>query len=228
VKRLPQFWGTVYKFALAPGPSGSVNMLASRKITEVPTLGVINNRTLDPTPRSFYGVPAGHTYVGGWMDQTRHHIFVDDQEVISEITGAWNRVTVWDLQGKPLHNVQFGPSARGAGGDIRDLDLGDLDGDGKKEIIAGLSSGLVVALNHRCEKLWAKRLLSPPVVLKVAGNSIVVAAENGNVWLLDKQGNIIGQSKLNARPTRVQQLTSPPLLVFSTEKGEVKAVAVSR
>ncbi|MCX6910283.1 MAG: hypothetical protein NTY01_19870, partial [Verrucomicrobia bacterium] len=132
VTRMPQFWGTVHKFALVPGPEGSVNLLASRKITDGPSLGVINNRTLDPTPRSFYGVPAGHTHVSGWMDQTRHHIFVDD-----------------------------------------------LDGDGKKEIVVALSNGLVVALNHRCEKLWSKRLSSPPVVLKVAGNSVIVASESG-------------------------------------------------
>lgn len=232
VKRLPQFWGTVYKFALVPSPEGSVNLLASRKITDGPSLGVINNRTLDPTPRSFYGVPSGHTHVGGWMDQTRHHIFVDDldgdrkKELVSEITGAWNRVTVWDLQGKPLHNVQFGPGARDGGRDIRDLDLGDLDGDGKKEIVVALSSGLVVALNHRCEKLWSRRLGNPPAVLKVTGNSVVVASDNGGVLLLDGRGSIVNQSKLNGRPSFIQKLASPPLVVVASERGEIKAFPI--
>ncbi len=232
VKRLPQFWGTVYKFALVPGPDGSVNLLASRKITDGPSLGVINNRTLDPTPRSFYGVPAGYTHVSGWMDQTRHHIFVEDldgngkKEVVSEITGAWNRVTVWDLQGKPLYNVQFGPGARDGGRDIRDLDLGDLDGDGKKEIVAALSNGLVVALNSRCKKLWSKRLASSPVVLKVAGKSVVVACENGGVFTLDNRGNILREGKLNGRPAQIQKLTATPLVVIGSEKGEVKAFAI--
>ncbi len=234
VKRLPQFWGTVHKFALVPGAAGSVNLLASRKITDRPSLGVINNRTLDPTPRSFDGVPAGHTHVGGWMDQTRHHIFVDDldgdgkQEVVSEITGAWNRVTVWDLQGRPLHNVQFGPSPRGGGGDIRDLDVGDLEGDGRKEIVVALSNGLVVALNHRCEKWWSKRLGSPPAVLKVAGGLIIVASDDGRVLLLDPRGNIAGQGKLHGRPARVQKLATTPHVVLATDQGEVKAIVAGQ
>jgi len=230
VKRLPQFWGTVYKFALIPGSEGSVNLLASRKITDGPSLGVINNRTLDPTPRSFYGVPAGHTHVSGWMDQTRHHIFVEDldgdgkKEIVSEITGAWNRVTVWDLQGKPLYNVQFGPGARDGGRDIRDLDLGDFDGNGKKEIIVALSSGLVVALNHRCEKLWSKKLGSPPAVLKVMGNSVVAVSDDGVVLVFDTKGNFLNQGKLNGRPTCVRKLAS--LVVVASEKGEVRAFAI--
>jgi hypothetical protein len=233
VKRLPQFWGTVYKFALVPGPEGRVNLLASRKITDGPSLGVINNRTLDPTPRSFYGVPSGYTHVSGWMDQTRHHIFVEDldgdgkKEVVSEITGAWNRVTVWDLQGKPLHNVQFGPGARDGRRDIRDLDIGDLDGDGRKEIVVALSSGLVVALNHRCEKLWSKKLGSPPAVLKAAADSIVVASEDGSVWMLDKHGAAIKQGKLNGRPATIAELT-PTLVVLASDRGEVKAFAIER
>lgn len=232
VKRMPQFWGTVHKFALVPGPEGSVNLLASRKITDGPSLGVINNRTLDPAPRGFYAVPANHTHVSGWMDQTRHHIRVDDldgdgkKEVVSEITGAWNRVTVWDLQGRPLHNVQFGPGASGGGRDIRDLDIGDFDGDGKKEIVVALSSGLVVALNHRCEKLWSKRLSSPPVVLQVVGNSVVVASESGSVMMLDGRGDIISQDKLSGRPVCVQKLTSASLVVVASVNGEVKAFPV--
>lgn len=230
VKRLPQFWGTVYKFAIVPGPENSLNLLASRKITDGPSLSVINNRTLDPTPRSFYGVPSGHTHVSGWMDQTRHHIFVEDldgdgkKEVVSEITGAWNRVTAWDLQGKPLHNVQFGPGARDGGRDIRDLDVGDLDGDGRKEIVVALSSGLVVALNNRCEKLWSKKWNSPPAVLKGTGNSVVVATDDGSVLLLDAKGNSISQAKLSGRPTCIQKSSS--FVAVASDKGEVKAFAV--
>ena len=229
VKRLPQFWGPVYKFALVPGPEGSVNLLASRKITDGPSLGVINNRTLDPSPRGFYGVPAGHTHVSGWMDQTRHHIFVEDldgdgkKEVVSEITGAWNRVTVWDLQGRPLHNVQFGPGARGAGRDIRDVDLGDPGGDGRKEIVVALSGGLVVALSSRCEKLWSKRLDSPPVVLKAVGKRVVVGSEDGGVFVFDGQGDLIAAGKTAGRPACIVTFGAGHTVVIATDKGEVKA-----
>jgi hypothetical protein len=234
VKRMPQFWGTVYKFALVPGPENSVNLLASRKITEVPTLGVINNRTLDPTPRSFYGVPAGHTYVGGWSDQTRHHIFVEDldgdgkKELVSEITGAWNRVTVWDLQGKPLHNVQFGPGARDGGRDIRDLDVGDLNGDGRKEIIVALSSGLVVALNHCCEKLWSKRFASAPSRLRMVGALVVVACDDGSVSVLSGHGSVSAAGKVSGRPACVAKLGDGQSAVIVMDNGELTMVRVGR
>jgi hypothetical protein len=234
VKRMPQFWGTVYKFALVPGPENSVNLLASRKITDGPSLGVINNRTLDPTPRSFYGTPAGHTHVSGWMDQTRHHIFVEDlngdgkKEIVSEITGAWNRVTVWDLQGKPLHNVQFGPGARDGGRDIRDLDVGDLNGDGRKEIIVALSSGLVVALNYCCEKLWSKRFASAPSRLRMVGALVVVACDDGSVSVLSGHGSVSAAGKVSGRPACVAKLGDGQSAVIVTDNGELTMVRFGR
>ncbi len=232
LKRLPQFWGTVCRFAVVPAADGSTNLLASRKITDVPSLGIINSRTLDPAERGFLGVPPGHSQVGGWMDQTRHHILVDDldadgtREVISEITGAWNRVTVWDLGGKPIHNVQFGPGSKGPGRDIRDIDIGDLDGDEKKEIVVGLSSGLVVTLDHRCEKRWSRRAASPPVVLGVAGGQIVVASEDGGVAMLDRRGDIIARARVNGRPAHLQRWETMRLVAIATDKGEVHAFSI--
>jgi len=80
-------------------------LLAGRKYNGNNTLGIINNATLDPNPRGFYTVPEGHTYIGGWSAMNRHHLFFEDfdgdgeKEVMSEINGAWNRVTVWDIDG---------------------------------------------------------------------------------------------------------------------------------
>src|SRR5690606_15631455 len=112
--------GVPYLFQVVPGPNGSLDLLASRRITDRPSLGVINNRTIDTTDFNigsnyrFLTVPSGHTDVPGWMDQTRFHLFHADVdgdgagEVISEVTGAWNRVTVWNEQGDAKYNVNFG------------------------------------------------------------------------------------------------------------------------
>ena len=44
--------------------------------------------------------------------------------------------------------------------------VADLNGDGKQEIVVGISEGLVVALSHDCQRIWSTRLPSPPVSLR--------------------------------------------------------------
>jgi hypothetical protein len=129
---------------------------------------------------------------------------------------------------------------------MRDLDVADINGDGKKEIIAATSSGFVVALDSKCQKLWAKRLPSPPTVcsawhfdavVKVPGTApagtapagtapaIVVGCEDGTVLLLDGKGQVTHMGKVEGRPTCIES-SSPPVVGLATEKGEVKAFTV--
>ncbi len=139
IKRIPQFWGKVSHFAIVDGPNGSLNLLASRKYNGVNNVAIINNRTLDPNPRGFDSVPSGSTYVSGWSSMNRAHLFYEDldgdgeKEVISEINGTWNRVTVWTRSGTALFDASFGPGERIPAMNMRDLEVADLDGDGKRK-----------------------------------------------------------------------------------------------
>jgi hypothetical protein len=154
-----------------------------------------------------------------------------EKEVISEINGTWNRVTVWTRNGKALYDASFGPSERIPAKNMRDLEVADLDGDGKKEILAATSSGLVVALDHRCRKLWAQRLSSPPVLMKCSQSKasarplILVACEDGSVQALNASGEPARGGQLNGVPTCVTSLTGPSegqRIGFGTSKGEIK------
>jgi hypothetical protein len=42
------------------------------------------------------------------------------------------------------------------------MDVADLNGDGKKELVVGISEGLVVALSNECQRMWSTRVPSPP------------------------------------------------------------------
>jgi len=238
IKRMPQFWGKVSHFAIVEGPNHTLNLLASRKYNGTNTVAIINNKTLDPNPRGFYSVPPGATYVPGWSSMNRHHLFYEDldgdgiKEVISEINGAWNRVTVWRVDGTALYDASFGPGERIPAKNMRDLDIADIDGDGKKEIMAATSAGLVVALDHQCRKIWASRLTSPPTVMKHATLKnartpwIVIGCEDGAVVVLDGKGRLIRLDKVNGRPTCIDVLGIPqtdPMVLLSTDKGEIKA-----
>ncbi len=236
IKRMPQFWGKVSHFAMVDGPDGTLNLLASRKYCGTNRVAIINNKTLNPNPRSFNSVPPGATYVPGWSSMNRHHLFYEDmdgdgvKEVISETNGTWNRVTIWRVNGEALYDASFGPGDRIPAKNMRDVDIADLNGDGKKEIVVATSAGLVVALDHQCQKLWSSRLSSPATVMKcIVPKSgklpwIVIGCEDGAVVVLNGEGELIRLDSVSGRPTCIDVLGDTALL--ATDKGEVKAFKI--
>ena len=231
VKRLPVFWGPGSRFALIEGPEGSIDLLIARQPTDSHAMAVVNNRELDPKQRSFRDVPEGHTNIGGWACMSRKHIFYEDldgdgrKEVVSEINGTWNRVTVWAEDGRALHNVHLGPGQRIPSDNVRDFDVVDLDGDGRRELLAALSGGLVLAMDHQCERIWSSRLPSPPTVMATvdagAGVRVVVGCEDGALVVLDGAGEVVQSGRTRGRPTCIESVDET--VVVATDHGEVKA-----
>ena len=208
IKRLPQFWGPPALFQLIPAADGSVNLLAARDITDNPSPHIINSKTLNPAPYGYNGVPSGYDPIGGWIDQRRMHFFYVDlngdgkKEIVSDITGVWNRISTWDVDGKPLSTIYFGPGSSPYKGMnafvpslIRDTDVADIDGDGKPEIVTALSNGLIVALDGQCHIKWSRRVSGIPSALKIVGKTIAVGQENGAIIILDGKGTFLSQSQ---------------------------------
>jgi hypothetical protein len=234
VERMPVFWGPGSKFALIDGPEGSTNLLIARQPTDSHALAVINNRAPEPKTRSFRDVPSGFTNIGGWACMTRKHIFYEDvngdgrKEVVSEINGTWNRITVWSEDGTPLHNVHLGPGQRIPTKNVRDLDLADFNEDGTRQIVAALSSGLILALDCRCERLWSFGLSSPPTVLACVGagegSRIVSGCEDGTLVVMDHSGAVVRTGQMKGAPTCIQAVGRE--VVISTDAGEVSGWAI--
>ena len=87
-----------------------------------------------------------------------------------------------------MFNAQFGPGASNAPrAQMRDMDVADLDGDGKKEIVVGTWEGLVVALSNECQKVWSTRMPSPPTSIECVAPRgaklpwVVVGCDDGTV-----------------------------------------------
>jgi outer membrane protein assembly factor BamB len=238
VERMAQFWGDPHVFQFVDAPDGSINLLAARRINGTHRVIVTNNQTLNQS-RGFNYVPAGHTYVGGWCSMNRYHLFYEDldgdgvKEVISEVNGSWNRVSVWDAAGTPKWDASFGPGKKATARNMRDLVIADLDGDGKQEIITCTSSGLVVALTYDCQKLWSTRLASPPNVMAAVTPSggdlpwLVVGCDDGSVVALDGTGEPVRSAKLDSR---VEDIViaggDEPVAVMGSVKGQVAVFAV--
>lgn len=230
LERLPVFWGPGTQFRLIEGPTGAPRLLLAREPTDSHALAVIDRDDLDGTPRGFSGVPEGHANIGGWACMSRDHIFYADvdgdgqPEVISEINGTWNRITVWAADGTPKANLQLGPGDVIPARNVRDLELLDLNGDGRPEIVAALSSGLVLAADGQCEPLWSRRLPSPPVVL--AGGrgeaGVLAACEDGSALLLDGSGAVVAGAAIGGRSRCVAAV--PGGVALGTEGGQITAI----
>ena len=242
IRRMPQFWGTNSTFAIIDGPKGTRNLLVARKWNGTHDVSIINSATLDPSPRGFVAVPAGQTYVAGWSAMNRLHLFYEDLEgagtrdVVSEINGTWNRVCVWGADGRPKYAASFGPGPRIPALTMRDLDLGDLDGDGRKEIVTATSQGLVVALDSRCQKRWTTRLASPAAALAIVwpkGTSqalLALGCDDGRLRVLDAAGGLAHTAELGGPATCVRRLTGAagqPLVALGTAAGRVTIFAAS-
>jgi len=102
------------------------------------------------------------------------------------------------------------------------MDIADLDSDGKKEIVVATSSGLIVALDHQCRKLWAKRLPEAATVMKCVTSNMVIGCEDGAVVVLDGKGEMIRSDRINGRPTCINTIGS--LVLLATSKVEIKAL----
>ncbi len=232
--RLPQFWGKVSHFNMINGPDGSLNLLASRKYNGTNTAAILNNRTLNPKPRGFYGVPPGHTYVGGWTSLNRHHIFYEDldgngeREVICEVNGTWNRVTVWSETGKALYDASFGPGNRIPARNIRDLEIADLDRDGRKEILVGLANRLLVVLDNQCRRKWSINLESPPELVKGQKGMLFIALKNGQIQLRNSGGKLVKAGAVKGRPMHMTayEREGSAYLCVGTDQGELSTFEI--
>ncbi|MEA3365836.1 MAG: VCBS repeat-containing protein, partial [Candidatus Hydrogenedentes bacterium] len=238
MRRMPQFWGKVSVMKLIPGPNGSHTLLAARRYNDTNTLGIVNSVSLDPDRRGFYSVPEGHTHVPGWSAMNREHIFFEDfdgdgeKEVMTEINGVWNRVTVWRADGTAEYDASFGPGKSIPYVNMRDIDTGDLTGDGIPDIAVATVDRLVVALTGTCDNLWSRRLDFVPTVLACImpedGDApwIVIGGEGGNVLVLDAQGTRIRKAALPNSPSKILALPHEHAVVFGTKDGHVAACAM--
>ena len=242
VKRTPVFWGPAWKFLLVAARDGGKNLLIAQWPNGYDGLPIVSSKTLAVAGAGYAAVPSGHSHVSGWTAQNRTALVLADlngdgkREVATAVNGTWNRVTIYSEEGQPLYNAQFGPGASSAPrAQLRDMDVADLDGDGKKELVTAVSEGLVVALGHQCQKLWSTRTSSPPLSLQCIQrpgertSSIVVGCDDGTVALLDARGANCRLGKMTGRPTHIRTVQTPagPLAVLATDRGELAGFRIA-
>jgi outer membrane protein assembly factor BamB len=199
----------------------------------------------DATYEADGGSSEGHTYVGGWDAMNRKRLFWDDldgdgqREIVGDINGVWNRVTVWttddkpracparrpDLRSFPLYAAHFGPGPMAPARTLMDMDVSDLDGDGRKEIIVLCADGLVVCLDSHCEPKWTVRLKASPRCLACAGGRAVIGCGDGTIVALDGTGKALWQAKAGG-PIEHAVLVGEGDAAFITEAGRMVGLPI--
>lgn len=239
VKRMPVFWGPIFRFLFLDGPEQTRNLVLAQWPNGSDAPWVLNSEK-GLTGFGFYTTPPGHSYVGGWTAQQRTALTAADLdgdgsvEVITCVNGTWNRVTVYSGAGEPLYNAQFGAGASNAPyAQMRDMEVADLDGDGKQEILVGTHERLLVALDGQCGKLWSRLLPAAPqrvqavTVPEGAGARLIVGCVNGQVFTISGAGEMLGQTTVDGAPVERLLLDTPqgPRVVLGTDRGCVAVIA---
>jgi len=151
-------------------------------------------------------------------------------EVVSAINGVWNRVVMWDAGGKPLYCAHIGPGEKAPAGMLPDLDLFDLDGDGQMETAAATGSGLVLVLDSRLERRWAKRTPTPPVAVRCLagprGPVVLAGCRDGSLAQFSAVGELTATAAVKGQPVEMVVLETPdgPLVALGTNVGQVAFV----
>ncbi|MHC4398709.1 MAG: hypothetical protein ACYTG0_03425 [Planctomycetota bacterium] len=119
---------------------------------------------------------------------------------------------------------------------LRDVDVADFEGDGKKEILVATSTKTVVALDSRLEKLWATRLDSPATVMKVFAKPdgkdswIAAGCEDGSVAILDAKGALVGLGAIGGTPVDIETMKTDVrfIVLLATDEGEIRGFQVTK
>jgi hypothetical protein len=210
IQRVPQYWGSVWRMAVLEAPDGRRMLLAAKMPNGVNDIGIIDGQNWTVT-YGFTALPPGHTFVSGWSAMNTPYLEVADldgdgrQEVVLVVSGSWNRLVVYEADGRVRWAQSFGPWLNYARY-MRGLAVADLDGDGKREVIAAAQDGIVAAFTATGERMWTLRLAVPAwtlAALRSGEGRVVVAAgcEDGAVRLIDAGGRLIAKAQLDGRVT---------------------------
>ena len=200
IRREKIFWGPVRHFALFP--VGGVTRLAMSQLYPggdyLTCFDSQFNKTLD------YNLPPpGCLNSPSWAGINRTGISAVDLDndgqlkVVSGLNGVWNRIIVWTADGKPVHEVSFGP------GDSLKVPAYGKERMEKRFLcdvlviltpqgsrIVGATSEALILFDGKLSKIWSRPLPSPPVVTAVWSDGIVTGLLNGQLCFYRLDGQL--------------------------------------
>lgn len=154
--------------------------------------------------------------------------------LVGNLNGVINRVMVWDLDGKVLHEADLGFGSRAFGGipygrtmlrgtNIRGFELPDFAGDGRRSIAVAFQRKFVIAFDEALKVRFFCPLPEQPLLLAVApgaaGDRLAAACADGSVCLIGGEGRIAAVCRVEGRPTMLAAVAGR--LLVGTDRGEL-------
>ncbi|MBN1674779.1 MAG: VCBS repeat-containing protein [Kiritimatiellae bacterium] len=250
IKRLPTRWATNTELALLTKRGKAKDpqvVLAGKFDGGTPDVSAVNSKHRNRGDGWFGSgrVLEGATTMCAWGQCGHGDLAVADldgdgvEEVITTITGHWNELRVWDggttkpeWLHSPLWMKYFGPDTGGwqnvkniSNRFMKALEVADLNGDGKKEVIVGLKIGWVHVYDHAGNKVWSRFLEKGVRCLKATPGGLAVGLSDGRLLLLNGGGRTVRTADLGAS---VEKLTivNGNGLVAGTRNGTLAAFAL--
>jgi len=147
--------------------------------------------------------PAGKLYFANWMGINRTGISALDLDndgkikIVSGLNGVWNRIIVWDEEGKPLREVSFGigdslkvPPYGRERMEKRSLYDTLIVRSSNKNCIAAATGEALILFDNHLKKLWSNPLPEAPLVSIAANNRIISGLRNGQLCFYDLNGKL--------------------------------------
>jgi len=210
----PTRWGT--NTLLASVKRGAVKgngplLLAGKGHAGNPALSGIDGRYTNISDGLYGACLPGFTNMHSWLMRGMAGLRVTDlngdgaEEVVYMLSGHWNELRVYSADGKPLWMKFFGPDKHTGVPFMTALDVADLTGSGRKEVVVGTKLGWVTAFDHQGAQLWRRHFENGIASLAISekGRKIVVGCDDGLVALLDENGRQLATGRMNGAVKKV-------------------------
>ncbi len=140
-------------------------------------------------------------------------------EFLTVLCGTWNDLIVYDARAQAPKWVRvFGAWKRGAVPLVCGVSVGDVNGDGKREVLAAARNGWVWLFGPDGALLWARHSDSPAEAVLLAGRHAFVGRRDGTVERFDPAGRCVTVGRLDGEVTRLV-VESDATLLAATSAG---------
>ncbi len=188
-------------------------LLVGKAVTGNSGITGINSHYKNVSDKLFTGIVREYTPMHAWLQRGIADLIVSDidedgrEEVIYTLNGHWNELRVYDGTSQRLLRAHYFGPGKCQETFMRGLEVADLNGDGKKEILTATKMGWICTFRadglplgqHRCESAveHLRRFEDKDRAL--------VVLDNGTYFIIDSQGNVL---------CRYTQMPSPRALLL--------------
>ncbi len=168
VARLRQTWGPCREITLLDQPDGSCDAICVRhSSTDGANMWTYNSRSGKNSLNYIQNMP-GFRHFNTWGSLFRTKAFVADfdgdgqTEVLADAQGMYCWLNLYDAQGRPKAQLNFGPGDKDLRRLFVDWTVGDVTGDRRPEALLVTKMNQLLVVDGRCKPLWSADLPFQP------------------------------------------------------------------